>query len=184
LQIVAYLMRHGSTAISPKPEGWLPIGLSREGWGEAQAGAEFLEQFIRGGAPKPTWGISSDLPRAEQTLAIAADTLGIPTLNSLPRLRAFEDKQETPAQYETRTLDGVSDVLATAQRTNSVPLIVAHRSTTGFLGKHFKAWVREPDYRYDALLLEGGLLAITDCGLLPLFRYVEKNWPEHMKCLS
>lgn len=183
MKIVAYLQRHGSTDISPQPEGWKPIGLSRQGWGEAQAGADFLEQFVKsGGGPKPDWGISSDLPRAEQTLAITADALGIPMVKPDPQIRAFESEQETPARYEQRTLEGMNAVLDAAQKTNSVPLIVAHRSTTGWLGKYFKAWVREPDYRYDSLLLEGGVLALTDGGIMPLFRCVEKNWPEHCKC--
>lgn len=183
MKILAYLQRHGSTEISPAPEGWKPIGLSRQGWGEAQAGADFLEQFVSsGGGPKPDWGISSDLPRAEQTLAISADTLGIPMVEPDPQLRAFEEQSETPARYEERTLAAFKDVLNTAHKTNSVPLIVAHRSSTGWMGKNYKTWIREPDYRYDSLLLEGGVMALTDGGIVPLFRFIEKNWPEHCKC--
>lgn len=177
-------MRHGSTAISPAPEGWKPIGLSREGWGEVQAGADFLEQFVRQGGPKPSWGISSDLARAEQTLAIVADTLQIPVLTPLFDLRAYEEHQESPAEYERRNQAGFDAVMQTAQKTNSVPLIVAHRSSTGFLGKKHKVLMRDPDYRYDALLLEGGILALTDCGISPLFRAIEGNWPEHLRCQS
>jgi len=184
LRILAYVMRHGSTDISPAPEGWKPIGLSREGWGEAQAGADFLSQFVREGAPKPSWGISSDLPRAEQTLAIAADALQIPVLRPLFDLRAFEEKSETPARYEERNAEAFASILTTAAKSNSVPLIVGHRSSTGFLGKQHKVLGRDPDYRYDALLLEGGILAVTDCGITPLFRAIESNWPEHSKCLS
>ena len=175
--IRAYVMRHGATDM-----GWKPIGLNREGWGEVQAGAEFLEQFIRDGGPSPSWGISSDLPRAEQSLAIAADFLNIPTAPSRFDLRAYEEHSETPAQFERRILSGFSTVMEAAQKSNSIPLMIAHRSSTGFLGKHYKTWVRNPDYRYDELLLEGGILAITECGIMPLFRFVEKNWPEHMKC--
>ncbi len=182
--IIAYVMRHGTTDMGPVPEGWKPVGLNREGWGEVQAGADFLEQFIREGGPKPAWGISSDLPRAEQSLAIAADVLNIPTAKPMFDLRAYEEHQESPARFEERILEGFASVLETAQKYNSIPLIIAHRSSTGFLGRYYKAWVREPDYRYDELLLEGGVLAITDCGIQPLFRYVEKNWPEHMKCQS
>ena len=183
-RIVGYVMRHGSTAISPAPEGWKPIGLSREGWGEAQAGADFLEQFIREGAPKPDWGISSDLPRAEQTLAIVADSLHIPVLHALTDLRAFEEKAETPARYEERNAEAFGNILTTAAKSNSVPLIVCHRSSSGFLGKKHKILSRDPDYRYDALLLEGGILALTDCGIMPLFRAIESNWPEHLRCQS
>ena len=175
-------MRHGSTSISPAPEGWKPIGLSREGWGEAQSGAEFLSQFVRGGAPKPGWGISSDLPRAEQTLAIAADQLEIPMLQPMFNLRAFEEKEETPARYEERNQEAFNAVLETGAKTNSIPLIVCHRSSTGFLGKKHKVLSKDPDYRYDALLLEGGILALTDCGITPLFRAIESHWPEHLRC--
>lgn len=182
--IRAYLMRHGSTDISPAPEGWKPIGLSRQGWGEAQAGADFLDQAIAAGAPKPDWGISSDLPRAEQTLAIVADQLEIPVYKSAPGLRAYEETQETPASYEERNLEAFAQVLEHAAKTNSVPLIVCHRSSTGFLGKYHKVLLREPDYRYDALLLEGGIMAITDSCIMPLFRAIEANWPEHMRCQS
>jgi len=177
-------MRHGSTAISPQPEGWKPIGLSREGWGEAQAGADFLSQFVREGNPKPDWGVSSDLPRAEQTLAIVARSLHIPTVKPIEPLRAFEEAVETPARYEERNLQGFAEVMLTAAKSNSVPLIVCHRSSTGFLGKQHEVFLDDPDYRYDALLLEGGILAITDCGIVPLFRAIEKNWPEHMRCPS
>jgi broad specificity phosphatase PhoE len=180
--IRAYILRHGATDMGPVPEGWKPISLNREGWQEVQAGADFLSQFIRDGGPKPDWGISSDLPRAEQSLAIAADFLQIPIAKPLFNLRAYEEHSETPAQFESRLLAGMSAVLEMAAKTNTVVLIIAHRSTTGFLGTHYKAWVRKPDYRYDELLLEGGVMAITDCGIEPLFRFVEKNWPEHMKC--
>lgn len=177
-------MRHGSTSISPAPEGWKPVGLSREGWGEAQAGADFLFQFTREGAPKPDWGVSSDLPRAEQTLAIAADTLKIPIVQPLEELRAYEESAETPARYEERNHDAFSEVLQMAAKSNTIPLIVCHRSSTGFLGKQHKVLMRDPDYRYDALLLEGGILAITDCGIVPLFRAIESNWPNHLRCQS
>lgn len=177
-------MRHGSTAISPAPEGWKPIGLSREGWGEAQAGADFLEQAIKAGAPKPNWGVSSDLPRAEQTLAIVADHLDIPVAEPVRDLRAYEETAETPARYEERNLEAFDSVLGYAVSTNTIPLIVCHRSSTGFLGKQHKVLMRDPDYRYDALLLEGGILAITECGIMPLFRAIEANWPEHMRCQS
>lgn len=180
--IRAYLMRHGSTPISPKPEGWLPVSLSAEGWGEVQSGADFLEQFIQQGAPRPDWGISSDLPRAEETLAIVADFLEIPMRDPLPDLRAYEEKRETPARYEERNYEAFSFLLDLAAQTNTIPLIVCHRSSTGFLGKQHKVLMRDPDYRYDALLLEGGLLGITDCGITPLFRYIEENWPNHLKC--
>lgn len=182
--IKAYVMRHGSTEISPAPEGWKLVGLNPEGWGEAQAGADFLEQFIRNGAPQPTWGISSDLPRAEQTLAIVANAIQIPVLAPMFELRAFEESKETPARYEERNFDAFSRVLQTAAKSNSVPLIVCHRSSTGFLGKQHKVLSQDPDYRYDALLLEGGILAITDCGIQPLFRAIEANWPEHLRCQS
>ena len=182
--IQAYLMRHGSTPISPSPEGWKQVELSREGWGEAQAGADFLGQFIRDGGPKPSWGVSSDLARAEQTLAIVADFLAIPVCPPIPDLRAYEEKAETPAHYEERNLEAFNRLLDSAQKSNSVPLIVCHRSSTGFLGKQHKVLTRDPDYRYDALLLEGGILGITDQGIIPLFRAIESNWPEHTKWQS
>lgn len=182
--IRAYVMRHGSTSISPSPEGWKQIGLSREGWGEARAGADFLLRFTREGSPRPDWGISSDLRRAEETLAIAADILQLPVLQSVFKLRAYDDDRETASSYEERNAEGFSAVLETARETDSVPLIVCHRSSTGFLGKWTNVIDRDPDYRYDALLLEGGVLALTEHGIIPLFRAVEANWPANLKCQS
>jgi phosphohistidine phosphatase SixA len=181
LNFRAYVLRHGSTALSPAPEGWKPIGLNPAGRSEAMGAADFLGRLIRQGAPQPDWGVSSDLPRAEQTLAIVSDVLQIPTSTPLFALRAFEDQEESPAEYEKRNVLAFEGILKKAAQTNTVPLIVCHRSSTGFLAKQHKL-DDDPDYRYDALLLEGGILALDDCGLVPLYRALEANWPEHLKC--
>lgn len=170
-------MRHGSTAISPAPEGWKPIGLSEEGRSQAVHAADFLEQYFRS-HPKPTWGISSDLPRAEQTLAIVAQYIPLKLENPMPELRAYERSAEDPSTYERRTLGALNQILSKP----GLPFIVCHRSTTGFLAKHHSLWLRDPDYSADALLLEGGILAVTDSQVIPLFRAVKSNWEN--KCQS
>lgn len=166
-----YIMRHGSTAISPAPEGWKPIGINELGRSQSIHAADFMEQYIRT-HPAPTWGVASDLPRAEQTLAIMARFIPLKLEHPMPGLRAYERAAEDPATYERRTLDALNEILSKP----GVPLIVAHRSTTGFLAKHHSLWEHDPDYSNDALLLEGGILAITDTKVIPLFRAVEKNW--------
>lgn len=173
----AYIMRHGSTAVSPAPEGWQPIGLNEEGRSQAVQAADFLEQYLRS-HPKPTYGIASDLPRAEQTLAIVARYIRLNIEPPNPLLRAYERNSEDPASYERRTLEALNDILAKP----GLPLIVCHRSTTGFLAKHHSLWQRDPDYSADALLLEGGILAVTDTQIIPLFRAVKSNW--ETKCQS
>ena len=166
-----YLMRHGSTAISPAPEGWKPIGLSELGRSQAVHAADFMQQYLRS-HPKPTWGIASDLPRAEQTLAVIARFIPLKIEQSDPDLRAYERNAEDPNTYERRTLAALNRILSKP----GLPFIVCHRSTTGFLAKHHSMWERDPDYSADALLLEGGILAITDTQIIPLFRAVESNW--------
>lgn len=169
--IRAYIMRHGSTAISPAPEGWKPVGLSELGRSQAVHAADFIQQYIRL-HPKPTWGISSDLPRAEQTLAVMARFVPLKLEEPNPGLRAYERNVEDPDTYERRTLQALNQILSKP----GLPLIVCHRSTTGFLAKHHSMWDRDPDYSEDALLLEGGILAITDSRVIPLFRVIEANW--------
>jgi broad specificity phosphatase PhoE len=167
----AYVMRHGSTAISPAPEGWKPIGLSEMGRSQAVHAADFMEQYLRS-HPKPTWAVSSDLPRAEQTLAIMAQFIPLKLESPMPELRAYERNAEDAGTYERRTLAALNQILSKP----GLPFIVCHRSTTGFLAKHHSMWERNPDYSADALLLEGGILAITDSGVIPLFRAVTSNW--------
>lgn len=164
-------MRHGSTAISPAPECWKPIGLSEEGRSQAVHAADFMQQYLRS-HPKPTWGVASDLPRAEQTLAIMAQFIPLKLEPSMSTLRVYERTQETPGTYERRTLEALNEILSRP----GLPFIVCHRSTTGFMAKHHAIWLRDPDYSSDALLLEGGILALTDSQVIPLFRAIESNW--------
>lgn len=162
-----------------KPEGWLPISINREGWSQARAAADFLERYTRTrDHPRPQWGISSDLPRAAETLAIVAEFLHFPVVAPLRDLRAYEKKQESPLQYECRNHEAFREILDVARDLRQVPLIVVHKSSTTFLGKFHKVLSSDPDYENDALLLDGGIFAITDSGLKPLFRWIEANWPQ------
>jgi len=177
--LLAYLMRHGSTAMSPQPEGWKQNSLDRIGMQQAVSGADFLEQWVRD-HPRPCWGISSDLARSEETLAIANAILGgLEIVPPLRDLRAYEFSQETPAQYELRSERAFHEVFKMANDKGNIPLIVAHRSTTAFLEKTtplLKGESWKPDYRNYSLLLEGGVLGITDRGLVPLFLAIADNW--------
>lgn len=174
--IIAYVARHGSTDLSPKPEGWLPISLNAEGRMEVTHAASAMQQFIRQGNPKPKWGVSGDLPRTQETLAILSDYLGLRRGIALPELRAYEAQKETPAEYEERNCRAWGYILSES-KTRGIPLVACHRSTTSFLGKYYSETFKKPDYRYDALLLEGGVMAIEDDVIYPIFRPVEKNWP-------
>lgn len=167
----AYLMRHGSTAISPAPEGWKPVGLNELGRSQAVHAADFMQQYLRS-HPAPTWAVASDLARAEETLAVVAKFIPLKIEPPDPELRAYERNAEDPKTYERRTLDALNRIMGKP----GLPFIVCHRSTTGFLAKHHKMWLRDPDYSADALLLEGGILALTDTKVIPLFRAVEANW--------
>ena len=174
--IKAYIMRHGSTTISPSPEGWLQVPLDGKGMTEASLGAKFLRRLIEGGCPRPDWGISSDLKRAEQTLQIASRELGIRVVQPLFNLRAYDKDHETPAQYEARNVVAFEDILNRARVSKSIPLVTCHRSSTAFLAMKHGLIKKSPDYRQFALLMEGGLMEITDAGLRPLFRVIEENW--------
>lgn len=184
MAIEAYIMRHGSTDISPQPEGWKQVGLNVKGWREARQGAQFMLDFTRVSGPKPTWGISSDLVRAFQTLAVVASILQIPTRPPAEGIRAFEINQETPAQYEHRSLAAFESLLEKAKQEKAIPLIVCHRSSTAFLGQYHKELQTNPDYTKDALLHEGGIMAITSTGLMPLFRAIKENWSTHGEIIN
>jgi broad specificity phosphatase PhoE len=184
MDVRAYLQRHGSTALSPFPEGWLPIPLNAKGRDDALAGAAYLKQHIsENNLPTPDYIVTSDLTRTEQTADIAAKTLGIKIVTTLPGLRAFEGEEETPEEYEARSEEALKQILAEDQ----LPLVVAHRSTTGFLDKKFGAdhsddgdW--QPDYKTHSLLREGGVLALANpkWKLLPIYQPILENWPpEH-----
>lgn len=179
-----YIVRHGVTAISPRPEGWMQIGLSREGWGQARAAAEFLQQYIKDGHERPRWAVSSDLLRAEETLSIIGPSVGVQKTSITKALRAYDASRENPRTYEIRTDDIFKRILDAARKANTTVLVVCHRSSTGFLGKFHNILDKDPDYRYDALLLECGIMAVADedgeCKLKPLFRFIESNWPKEV----
>lgn len=167
--------------MSPRTEGWRQIGLNDLGQMQAVAGADFLQQYVRT-HPRPQWGISSDLTRAEETLAITSAFLGgLPDVQPLRELRAFDSEVETPEHYEARSRQAFQRIFANARVTHSIPLIVGHRSTTMFLQRHHpvpKMNEADADYRTHSLLIEGGVMAITETGLVPLFRAIDENWKE------
>lgn len=164
--------------MSPRSEGWLPVRLNADGKMDARSGANFIKKLPADQWPQPEWIIASDLLRTLETANITAETLGMGFINTLESIRAYDEGRESPEEFEQRNVQGFDDILSRS----GIPLIVAHRSTTGFLdqqyGHHAQDTDWNPDYSTHSLLLEGGVLAITDDGLVPLFRALEENWPD------
>lgn len=178
--IKAYVLRHGSTAISPNPEGWQQIPLDRRGIEEAREAGQFLCGLISQGYPAPRWGVSSDLERAIQTLDIVASVVDMTVVEPMISLRAYEKHEETAISYELRNMLAFDIILARAFKSGRLPLIACHRSSTAWLAKTHGI-IKNPDYREDALLQEGGLLALTDHGIKPLFRVRPEAWKQLSK---
>jgi len=180
--VLAYLLRHGNTDLSPAPEYWLPVPLNRRGREDASAGGTHLyNRVMRDGAnfPMPVRITASDLVRTKETAVIARNALHLShvPIGLEPGLRAYNPAVESAEQYQERSDQAIRSVLTDS----SVALIVGHRSTSGFLDQAYGAhkfdetWV--PDYRHFRLLHEGGVLAITDDGLVPVFRCARDSWP-------
>src|SRR5579864_891821 len=102
MPVLAYIIRHGFMDMSPSPEWWSQVPLNALGRYQAREAGEFLRQYD---GPKPKWGVSSDLRRAEETLAIVAKILDIRTMRPIPDIRAVNEG-ENPAQFEARNMRG------------------------------------------------------------------------------
>lgn len=156
--------------MSPAPEFWSDVPLNAFGRSEAADAA----QFINRQTPKPEWGISSDLPRAVETLAIVSAILGIRRMKPMSELRAL-DEGEDPKEFEKRNLKAFTTILAIAKKTKKVGLIAAHRSNSAFLSKMLGGTLQKIDYRVNSLLHEGGVAAIKSNSIQPLFKFIGEN---------
>lgn len=175
MKLLAYLMRHGETALSPTPEKWLQIGLTDAGRASVQSGADYLKNAIEEGHRAPDYLVSSDLARTRETAAITARTLGTAPATPIWELRAYNEDDETLNQYANRCQLALEPLLSGTR----VPLIVAHRSTVSYLektagplplrlgGKSLEEW--EPDGGNERLR-NGGVMAIMDSGLVVMHR--------------
>ncbi len=171
----AILIRHGRTKLSPRPEGWRQTPLTQTGAADAQAGANWLQQHHLD-LPQPDSIITSDLLRSTQTAGIAGRVLGIGQVTTRRELRAYDPTRETPRQYERRSEQALQRILADPD----TPLVVGHRSFSSWLGQKFGvSTVEDRDYSR-ALIGEGGLLAIGQDRLTPLYRAIPENWPSQV----
>ena len=141
--------------------------MDRKGRENALAAAASLAHHLDGW-PDPTHILSSDLRRATETASVVAQVLGTGTVKTMPELRAYEPKRENPEQYEERSAVALDRIMAG----DGVPVIVAHRSTSAYLGRIYSRGRWTPDYRSDSLLREGGILAITPNRLVPLYKAI------------
>src|SRR5712664_825746 len=123
--IICYVVRHGTTDISPKTEGWLPIPMNALGKAQVQDAAEFVKRQT----VKPDFIVSSDLERAKETAEICAKVLGLKMLRPMSELRAFSDKDDTQKGFEARNEKAFTEILDAAKAKKMIPLIAAHRST-------------------------------------------------------
>ena len=88
---------------------------------------------------------------------------------------AFDQDQESVAEFSARLNYGLRTAIAME---GGLPLIVAHRSVSAFvnpLRAQDNSW--DPNDESLTLLEPGGILAMTDTGLVPLHRCVMANWP-------
>lgn len=69
MPVLAYIVRHGATDKSPAPEWQTQVPINDLGKAQARVAAEWLKQNAK---RRPGWGVSSDLARSEQTLAICS----------------------------------------------------------------------------------------------------------------
>lgn len=176
--ILAYVVRHGSTAISPEPEGWLQIPLSPLGRAQAIDAAQWLKQNAE---QQIGWGVSSDLTRAIETLAICSKVLKMEIVKPLYGLRAFNVDAEKPTAYEARTQTAFAGVLAAAKASKRIPLIAWHRSGTAWLVKTIGGVLQDIDYREAAAVREGGIIEIsTERGAVPVYKTLDENARENL----
>jgi phosphohistidine phosphatase SixA len=173
------LMRHGRTSMTDKPEGWRAVRLSATGRIDAQDGGNFLAANLDR-LPPISHLISSPLPRSRQTADIVGGILGINNVDSdWPELRAFDIARETPGRYARRSEQALQRLLSVP----GMPLVIAHRSTTSWLGQRYSLTRAGDDKSFVKSLIDtGGVMAVGDIsegssGLAPLWRPLEANWP-------
>lgn len=170
--LLAYVVRHGHTAISPGTEEWLPIGLNDLGRSDALNAAQWIKRF---GKTPPTWGVASDLPRAMETLDICAKVLKLKTMRPISGLRAFNHEKETPSEYEKRSVQAWTALLKMMVKSKEVGLVSAHRSTTAYLAKFIGGVRQNVNYRLHTLVHEGGVVLLNRNSLQPVFKFEGEN---------
>jgi broad specificity phosphatase PhoE len=176
MPVLAYVVRHGTTDLSPKHEGQTDIPMNALGFHQIMAAAD----FIKWQQPKqPLWGVSSDLLRAEQALAICAKTLNLEKMRPMPELRNLGD-DETQDQFEKRLDKAFDSIIETGQKTKRIPLIATHRSVTAWTTKKFSGVKQEIDYHRAAVIWEGGILIIDSKGARPIFKPMAQNMAEDL----
>lgn len=174
--ILAYILRHGTTSISPKSEGWLQVPLDDLGRAQAADAGEFLKkQKVR-----PDFAVSSDLARAVQTCEIASKILGIKVIRPMADLRAFGDDKESQKDFEEKNERAFTEILSASKAKKRIPLITCHRSNTAWLAKKFGGVHQHIDYRQASLIWEGGVLALDENGVQPLYKSLTENPNENL----
>lgn len=175
-KILAYFVRHGETDQSPAPEGWGQIPLNPLG----RAQAADAGQFIKTQKILPTWGVSSDLARAMETLQICATAFDIRIVRPLAGLRAFDEKEETQAQFEAHSVKAIAAILATCAKSKTVALIASHRSVSAVLAKHYGYVKQDVDFRQASAVWEGGVIEINTLGIQPIYKMLSENPKEDL----
>lgn len=174
--VFAYVLRHGVTDLSPRHEGQTDIPMNDFGKAQIRSAGEYIRDQVR---VKPTWGVSSDLKRAEQALQICADILGLETVKPVSDLRNLGD-EETNAQFEKRLTRAFDAILSTGKKAKSVPLIATHRSVSAWVCKRYGFVRQEIDYHRASVMWEGGVLVIDSNGARPIYKPLSENTAEDL----
>lgn len=176
MSILAYIVRHGSTDMSPAPEWQSQIPLNELGRAQALDAAWWLKLKQ---STLPTWGVSSDLARAEETLAICAKVLNLEVVKPVEGLRAL-DRDEPAEKFETRNKRAFTAILATGKVKGAIPLIACHRSNTAWLSTAFAGVQQHINYRMTSAVYEGGMLVIKNGVLRPIYKSLAENPNENL----
>lgn len=172
--VLAYVLRHGVTDLSPKHEGQTQIPMNDLGKAQVRDAGEFIKDQLK---IKPEWGVSSDLKRAEQALQICAGILGLEMGRPMADLRNLGD-EETPAHFEKRLTRAFDAILAVRQKNKKVPLIATHRSVSAWVCKRYGFVRQEIDYHRASVMWEGGVLVIDSNGARPIYKPLVENTAE------
>jgi hypothetical protein len=175
--VLAYVLRHGVTDLSPKHEGQTQIPMNEFGKSQIRDAANYIKDQLKS---KPGWGVSSDLKRAEQALSISAEVLGLRTVRPMPDLRNLGD-DETSVQFERRLTKAFSAILDTRKKIKSIPIIATHRSVSAWVCKQYGYVEQEMDYTRASVVWEGGIVVIDSDGARPIYKPLVQNTAEDLQ---